>query len=194
MESEAGGVGEAGEADFESALHAGESLEEEFPVGRAAVGVTDRRLLVRQDGHLRAVDLTNVRGVDERTLSERGHVSKAVQWSLLGAFLLVARIVAPLEGLTAEVGPAPEGRFEALYSVVSLLAEILRYADEAFILVGALALAWAGRHAVGYLVGRRTVLAVDVAGADPIHLPPPAEPTAVDRLRGAVASRADREE
>lgn len=166
-----------------------ETVTEEFRVGTAVVGVTDRRLLVRQDGTVRAVDLTNVRAVQSRTLQDRGRLFVALQWGLLGAFLLAAWRYAPLDALVAPVDQPPGVGFDRFYAAVNTLVDALRYLDEAFLLVALLSLAWAARQVVGYALGRDTVLEVTVAGADPVHLPDPGDPTVTDRLRGAVSAR-----
>ena len=182
-------TGAAADDAFRGALRDDETLTETVPVGAAAVGVTDRRLLVRQDAEIRAVDLTNVRAVRRRTLQDRGRLSAALQWGGLAAVLAVARAFAPLEGLVAPVEPPPDGGFEALYEAVAMLVDALRYLDEAFLAVAILAIAWAGRQLVAFYRTREDVLEITVAGGDPVRLPPPGDPTAVDRLRGAVGAR-----
>lgn len=176
---------------FAGELRDGETLTESFTVGAAAVAVTDRRLLVRDEGTIRAVDRTNVRTVHERVLTNRGRLLSAVQWGGLGAFLLVAWRFAPLEGLVAPVEGPPDAGFEGLYAAVNALVEVLRYVDEAFLVVGLLSFAWTARQLLGYLRERRRVLEVTVAGRDPIRLTVPDDPTATDRLRGAVSARSD---
>lgn len=176
---------------FAAHLREGERLTDEFRVGSATVGVTDRRLLVAREGGtpaVRAVDRTNVGSVRQRTLSDRGRLLSAFPWAGLGAFLLAAWRFAPLEGFLAPVEAPPGTGFEGLFETVNTLVELLGYLDEAFLAVGLLAFAWAGFRVVGYLRERRTVLEVAVAGADPIRLPVPDDPTAVDRLRGAVSA------
>lgn len=179
------------EDTFAGETRSGETVADEFYVGDAVVGVTDRRLLVRHDGSVRAVDLTNVREVDDRTLEDRGRLLTALQWGALGAFLLGAWRFAPLEGLVAPVGQPPGGIFEQLYAAVNTLVDALRYVDEAFLAVGLLSLGWAGWQVVRYVQGRNRVLQVTVAGADPVRLPVPEDSTASDRLRGAVSARSD---
>ncbi len=174
---------------FADDLRSGETLADAFHVGEASVGVTDRRLLVRQDSRTRAVDLTNVREVRQRTRQDRGRVLSALQWAGLGVLLLAAWRFAPLEGFVAPVEAPPGGGFEGLYSAVAALMEALRYVDEAFLLVALLALAWAGWQILSFVRGREEVLEVTVAGGHPVRVPPPNDPTAVDRLRGAVNAR-----
>lgn len=177
---------------FAGETRAGETVTEEFRVGSAVVGVTDQRLLVRHDGQIRAVDLTNVREVGDRTLSDRRRILTAIQWVALGAFLLIAWWFAPLDGFVAPVDQAPGGAFRDLYAAVNALVDALRYVDEAFLVVAVLSFGWAGWQLVQYGRGRRRVLEVTVAGAAPVHLPRPADSTATDRLRGAVSARTDR--
>ncbi|WP_254841092.1 hypothetical protein [Natronomonas marina] len=176
---------------FAGHLRDGERLTDEFRVGSATVGVTDRRLLVaRETGTpaVRAVDRTNVGAIRERTLSDRGLVLSALLWAGLGAFLLAAWRFAPLSGFLAPVDVPPGTGFDDLFAAVNALVGLLQYVDEAFLVAGLLALVWAGFRAVGYVRERRTVLEVTVAGADPVRLPSPDDPTAVDRLRGAVSA------
>ena len=183
------GTGAAADDAFRGALRDDETLTETVQVGAAALGVTDRRLLVRQDAEIRAVDLTNVRAVRRRTLQDRGRLSAALQWGGLAAVLVAARAFAPLEALVAPVEPPPGGGFEGLYEAVAVLVDALRYLDEAFLAVALLAIAWAGRQLVAFYRTREDVLAITVAGGDPVRLPPPGDPTDVDRLRGAVVAR-----
>ncbi|PSP67810.1 hypothetical protein BRC85_04595 [Halobacteriales archaeon QS_1_69_70] len=183
------GTGAAADDAFRGALQDGETLTETVQVGAAAVGVTDRRLLVRQGANLRAVDLTNVRAVRRRTLQDRGRLSAALQWGGLAAVLIVARAFAPLESLVAPVEPPPDGGFDALYAAVAVLVNALRYLDEAFLAVAILSIALAGWHLVAFYRTREDVLEVTVAGGDPVRLPSPGDPTDVDRLRGAVGAR-----
>ena len=183
------GTGAAADDAFRGALRDDETLTETVQVGAAALGVTDRRLLVRQDAEIRAVDLTNVRAVRRRTLHDRGRLSAALQWGGLAAVLVAARAFAPLEALVAPVEPPPGGGFEGLYEAVAVLVDALRYLDEAFLAVALLAIAWAGRQLVAFYRTREDVLAITVAGGDPVRLPPPGDPTDVDRLRGAVVAR-----
>lgn len=182
-------TGAAANDDFRGALRDDETLTETVPVGAAAIGVTDRRLLVRQGADVRAIDLTNVREVRRRTLQDRGRLSAALQWGGLAAVLVVARAFAPLEALVAPVEPPPGDGFEALYEAVAVLVDALRYLDEAFLAVALLAIAWAGWHLVAFYRTREDVLEITVAGGDPVRLPPPGDPTDVDRLRGAVGAR-----
>jgi hypothetical protein len=182
-------TGAAADEGFRGALRAEETLTETVQVGAAALGVTDRRLLVRQDAEIRAVDLTNVRAVRRRTLQDRGRLSAALQWGGLAAVLVAARAFAPLEGLVAPVEPPPGGGFEGLYEAVAVLVDALRYLDEAFLAVALLAIAWAGWQLVAFYRTREDVLEITVAGGDPVRLPPPGDPTDVDRLRGAVSAR-----
>jgi len=173
---------------FRGALRDDETLTETVQVGAAAIGVTDRRLLVRQETGIRAVDRTNVRTVRRRTLQDRGRLSTALQWGGLAAVLLAARAFAPLESLVAPVEPPPGGGFEALYEAVGVLVDGLRFLEEAFLAVAVLALGWAGWRLVTFYRTREHVLEITVAGGDPVRLPPPGDPTDVDRLRGAVAA------
>ena len=173
---------------FRGALRDDETLTETVKVDAAAIGVTDRRLLVRQGGDVRAVDLTNVRAVRRRTLQDRGRLSAALQWGGLAAVLVAARAFAPLEALIVPVEPPPGGGFEGLYEAVAVLVDALRYLDEAFLAVALLAIAWAGRQLVGFYRTREHVLEITNAGGDPVRLPPPGDPTDVDRLRGAVSA------
>ena len=182
-------TGAADSDAFRGALRDGETLTEAVRVGAAALGVTDRRLLVRQDAEIRAVDLTNVRAVGQRTLQHRGRLSAALQWGGLAGVLVVARAFAPLEGLVAPVEPPPGGGFEALYAAVAVLVDAFRYLDEAFLAVALLAIAWAGWQLVAFYRTREHVLEITVAGGNPVRLPPPGDPTDVDRLRGAVGAR-----
>lgn len=175
---------------FRDDLRSGETLADAFYVDETAIGVTDQRLLVHRDGHTRAVDLTNVREVRQRTRQDRGRLRSALQWGGLAGFLLAAWLFAPLEGLVAPVEAPPGGGFEGLYSAVGTLVDLLGYVDEAFLVVALLALGWAGWQVLSFLRGREERLEVTVAGADPIELPPPRDATAGDRLRGAIDARA----
>lgn len=178
---------------FAAETRGDETVVEEFRVGTAVVGVTDLRLLVRQNGSVRAVDLTNVRQVHRRTLENRRRLLAAIQWGLLGAFLLAAWRYAPLGALVAPVEQPPGAGFDQFYAAVNTLVDALRYLDEAFLLVAILSIGWAARQVVGYGLGRDRVLEVTVAGADPVHLPVPDDTTVTDRLRGAVSVRTDAE-
>jgi len=177
------------EAPIAADLRDDETLDDAFHVGDATVGVTDRRLLVRQAGRTRAVDLTNVRRVRERTLQDRRRLVPCLQWVLVAAVLLGAWLFVPLENVSGTVVATPGGDFVDFYNAVRTLVDLLEYVDEAFLVVGILALGAAGWRLVSFLRDRETVLEIAVAGADPVHLPPPADPTAVDRLRGAVGAR-----
>jgi len=177
------------EAPLAADLRDDETLDDAFHVGDATVGVTDRRLLVRQAGRTRAVDLTNVRRVRERTRQDRRRLVPCLQWVLVAAVLLGAWLFVPLENVSGTVVATPGGDFVDFYNAVRTLVDLLEYVDEAFLVVGILALGSAGWRLVSFLRERETVLEVTVAGADPVHLPPPADPTAVDRLRGAVGAR-----
>jgi hypothetical protein len=184
-DSQRGGAEDA----IRNEIRTGEALEDAFHVGEAAVGVTGQRLLVRQAGRTRAADLTNVRTVHLRTVQERHRLTSAGLWGGVALLSAVAWLYAPLEGLVAPVEAPPGGGFEGLYHAVGALVSVLVYVDEAFLFVAALALAWAGWQVVAYIRTRREVLEVIVGGADPIHLPAPADDTAVDRLRGTVSAR-----
>ena len=177
------------EAPLAADLRDDETLDDAFHVGDATVGVTDRRLLVRQAGRTRAVDLTNVRRVRERTRQDRRRLVPCLQWVLVAAVLLGAWLFVPLENVSGTVVGTPGGDFVDFYNAVRTLVDLLEYVDEAFLVVGILALGSAGWRLVSFLRDRETVLEVTVAGADPVHLPLPADPTAVDRLRGAVGAR-----
>ena len=174
---------------FRGTLRDDETLTETVQIGAAAVGVTNRRLLVRQGANLRAVDLTNVRAVRRRTLQDRGRLSAALQWGGLAAVLVAARVFAPLEALVVPLEPPPGGGFEVLYEAVAVLVNALRYLDEAFLAVAILSIALAGWHLVAFYRTREDVLEVTVAGGNPVRLPSPGNPTDVDRLRGAVGAR-----
>jgi hypothetical protein len=77
-------------------LRTGETLEDAFHVGEAAVGVTGQRLLVRQAGRTRAADLTNVRTVHLRTVQERHRLTSAGLWGGVALLSAVAWLYAPL--------------------------------------------------------------------------------------------------
>jgi len=180
-----------GAVTVRGALRQGERLTETVDVGAGTVGVTDQRVLVsRQNGNVRAVDRTNVRAVRERAVSERGRLVSAVQWGALGGFLLFARRVAPLEGFVTGVDPPPDVGFERLFAAVNRLLAALQYLEEAFLVVALLALAWAARQLVRYVVARRRVLEVTVVGEEPARLPAPEDPDAVDRIQEALSIRA----
>jgi hypothetical protein len=179
-----------GAVTVQGALRQGERLTETVDVGTGTVGVTDQRVLVsRKSGNVRAVDRTNVRSVRERTISERGSLFSAVQWAVLGGFLLLARRVAPLDALAVTVDRPPDVGFGRLFEAVNQLLGALEYLELAFLVAGLITLAWSARRLVGYVRGRRRVLEVTVVGADPARVPAPEDPGAVDRLQEALSIR-----
>jgi len=179
-----------GEDPFGDQIRTGEHLEEVLQIGAATVGVTDQRLLVRQDDRIRAVDLTNVRAVRHRTIDEKPRLARAAQWTVVALVLLGGWLFAPLDGMTEPIDPPQGTGFDGPFDTVNQLVSVLGYLDEAFLLGGLLAVLPVGGFLLLYVRSREQVLEVTVAGMDPIRLPPPRDTTAVDRLRGAVTARA----
>lgn len=175
---------------FRNDLRNGETLADAFHVDDTVVGVTDRRLLVRRDGATRAVDLTNVRSVRQRTTDEPRRLRQAVQWTVVGVVLVGGWLFAPLDALVQPVEPPQGTGFDGLFETVNRLVDLLGYLDEAFLVGGVLAFLVAGGFVAMYLRRREAVLEITVAGMDPIRIPQPRDATAVDRLRGAVDAHA----
>lgn len=184
-----GGRDENGDADLADLLYEGEQQVDERRVADARVVLTSHRLLVvREQGspRLRAVDRPNLGEVRTRTESERGHLLSAVQWVLLGGFLLAAWRFVPFGGLVRPVeAPAGTG-FGGLFETVNALVALLAYLDEAFLAAGALALAWAVVRVVLYLRGRERFLELTVAGGEPVRFPGGATDEEIDHLRSLV--------
>jgi len=174
------------DAALSKALRSDESLADTLYFGAATVGVTDRRLLVRQDDRTRAVDLTNVEAVRRRTRADTHRLFAAIQWAIVAVVLFGGWLFAPLDGLAVAVDAPPGTGFQGLFATVDRLVGLLGYIDEAFLLGGVATLLLAGGFVAVYLHSRAENLEVIVAGFDPIVLPPPPDDTAVHRLRGAV--------
>lgn len=176
---------------IEDLLYEGETPVEELHLEDTRIVVTGQRLLVVRDRgapRVRAVDRPNLGEVRRRTLSTRGHLLSAVQWAGLGVFLLVAWQVVPFGELVRPVESPPGVGFEGLFAAANALITLFAFLDEAFLLAGALALAWGIVRVGRYLHGRERILEVTVAGADSIRLPATASPETVDRLQTLVQS------
>lgn len=178
-----------GDAELADLLYEGEQQVDERRVADARVVLTSHRLLVfREQGspRLRAVDRPNLGEVRTRTESERGHLLSAVQWVLLGGFLLAAWRFVPFGGLVRPVEAPPGTGFGGLFETVNELVSLLAYLDEAFLAAGALALAWAVVRVGLYLWGRERALELTVAGEEPIRFPGGATDEGTDHLRSLV--------
>jgi len=170
-------------------LYEGEQQVDERRVADARVVLTSHRLLVfREQGspRIRAVDRPNLGEVRMRTESERGHLLSAVQWVLLGGFLLAAWRFVPFDGLVRPVEAPPGTGFGGLFETVNELVSLLAYLDEAFLAAGALALAWAVVRVALYLRGRERALELTVAGEEPIRFPGGATDEGAEHLRTLV--------
>lgn len=171
-------------------LLADERLLEERHVAGALVGLTDRRLLVGRDGgtdDVRAVDRTNVRGVEYRRTDHRGHLLSAALWAGVGLVLVAGWRIVPSEFPSRPVEPIPGAGFESLFEAVNRLVVLLSYLDTAFLLGAALSVGWAGYRVLRYLRSRDRVLEVTVAGGEPIRFPAPDAPEQAEVLRGMLA-------
>lgn len=174
-----------GSVAVDELLQPGEERSDELCVLNARLVLTDRRLLVireHDDPPVRAVDRTNLGRVRSRTVSDRHHLASAVQWGGLGVFLLAAWRFVPFEGLDRPVDPPPGAGFQELFETVNTVVAIAGFVDEAFLLVGGLALGWTLARLGLYIRGRQRVLEVSVAGGDSIRLQGPSE-EATGRLR-----------
>lgn len=189
---DADGEGDAnGDADGDLAdlLYDGEQQVDERRVADARVVLTSHRLLVvreRGSPRLRAVDRPNLGEVRTRTESERGHLLSALQWVLLGGFLLAAWRFVPFGGLVRPVEAPPGTGFGDLFETVNALVALLAYLDEAFLAAGALALAWAVVRVALYLHGRERALELTVSGEEPIRFPGGATDEGAEHLRSLV--------
>ena len=167
-----------------------ERLLEERRVAGAAVGVTDRRLVVCSadgTGDIRAVDRTSVRAVEFRSSNDRDQLLSAALWAGLGVFLLVGGGFLPSGGLFRPVDPPSTVGFDGLFEAVNRLIALLSYLDTAFLAVAALSFVWAGYRLLRYVRSRENVLEVAVAGGESIRVPAPDSPEQAAELRSMLA-------
>lgn len=184
-----GGHDETGHPDVADVLEEGERRVDEVRVGDARVVLTDRRLVVFREAvspSIRAVDRVNLGDVNNRTKSTPGHLLSAVQWAILGGFLLAAWRLVPFGALVRPVDP-PEGTgFGELFEAVNTIVRLMAFLDEAFLAAGVLALAWGAVRVGRYLYGRTRVLEVTVAGEEPITFTDDVGNESMERLRTLV--------
>lgn len=180
-----GASGRAGD-EPEGLLQDGERRLDEVSIRDAQVTVTDRRLIAITPGRdppRRAIDRANVTAIGVRTRRTGGSLWVAGQWALLGILLVAVPRFIAFEGLVRPVEPRPGSSLSGIFELANAITGAFALLDEAFLVVGALALAWAAWRLVGYLRARERNLEVTVAGGEPLFLPVPATDEPVERLR-----------
>ena len=112
-----------------------ERLLEERRIAGAAVGVTDRRLVVCSadgTGDIRAVDRTSVRAVEFRSSNDRDQLLPAALWAGLGVFLLVGGGFLPSGGLFRPIDPPSAVGLDGLFEAVNRSIALLSYLEPRF--------------------------------------------------------------
>lgn len=175
----------------ETPLYEGEERVDTVTVGDTRLVVTTHRLLIRpEEGGTgrRAVDRANLGAIQVQTRSTRGYIWLGLQWGLVGLFLLGAWQVVPFSALVRSIQQPAGTGFEGLFRAAQTLVDLFARLDEAFLLGGVLALAWAGVRLVQYVRSRDRALEIAVAGADPVRLPVSKSDATVERLRELLAT------
>lgn len=175
----------------ETPLYEGEERVDAVTVGDTRLVVTSHRLLVRPEGDAsgrRTVDRADLGAIRLRTRSKRGYVWSGLQWGLLGLFLLGAWQVVPFDGLVRPVEQPAGAGFSSLFEGARTLVNLFTFLDEAFLLVGVLALVSSVVRFAQYAHSRGRTLEIAVTGADPVSLPVPESDATVERLRELLAT------
>lgn len=181
----------------EQLTYDGEDVVETVAAGTGGVVVTTHRVLVfspEGDGEAFShVDRPNVAGVEEHEGGETRWLALGVKAGVVGAVLLLAGALLPLDALVGDVdvgrGTGAIGLGGAMGPLETML-RILRSLDAVLLVLGALAFLVAAGALGWYLRTRERQLRIDRAGGEPLPLSLGDEPLddgTVARLRRAIA-------
>jgi hypothetical protein len=171
--------------------YAGEDVIDRIDLGESRVVVTSHRVLVATPegpgSRFRSVYRPNVLGIERGVRTHESAGRRALQAGVYAVVLSVAGVFLDLGGLIGAVdlsGTEVLGGVSAaiggLLSLFALLDDLLLAAG---LIAGVVAIAFAGL----YLWHRETEFLIQVAGDDPVSLPPQERQEAVaDRLRAAI--------
>lgn len=184
----------------EQLLFDGETIDTEVAVGPATVVVTSHRLLAftpQADGKdYRAVDRPNVRDVERRAVYGLDYRERAIKLGVVAAILLVVGVILDPESLLPKPdvsGAGSAAGFGDVLGIVDRMIGLFHALDALLIGVGVLLAVVAVALGALQLSTRSVVLAVDVAGEDPITLPKRVDPGELERLQAAIEPPATEE-
>lgn len=180
----------------EQLTYEGEEITETVEAGAGGVVVTSHRVLVfspEGDGEAFShVDLPNVGGVEALEAGEPRWLYLAGQAGVVGAILLLAGAVLPLDAMIGDVeigrGASALG-VGGVVGVIDTILGLLRNLDTILLVLGALAFLIAAGALGWYLTTREHELRIERAGEDPLTLPTGDEgvpESVVQRLRRAI--------
>lgn len=180
----------------EQLTYSGEEITESVAVGERGLVVTTHRVLVfSPDGDGEAfsdVELPNVTGLIEDERGERRFLMFAAQAGILGAVLLAAGFLIPIESMIGDVSFGEgAGRLGigGFIGVIEGLIGLLRSLDTILLVLGALCLLGAAGAMGWYLQTRDRMLVIERAGNDPLTIPLGEDRVAratLQRLRRAI--------
>jgi len=180
----------------EDLLYDGESVEESIELGTARVVVTSHRVLAftpeMEGENFTQADLPNVESVDVGSVSDRGLLSRAIQFGVVGAVLVVLGLVIDFEsilgGATFDADAAQEVGAGGIISLAQRFISFMIQLDYLMRVFGVLALGLAAVLFGVYWFLRDPTLRITVAGDKPdIHLPRPTEKSGIKaRLEAAI--------
>jgi hypothetical protein len=168
----------------EDLLYDGEYVEESIEIETARVVVTSHRVLAftpeMEGENFTQADLPNVESVDASSRSDGGLLSRAVQFGVVGAVLLVLGLVIDFEsilgGATFDADAAQEVGAGGIISLAQRFISFMIQLDYLMRVFGALALLLAAVMFGVYWFLRDPTLKITVAGDKPdIQLPRPAD-------------------
>lgn len=169
----------------------GEEVVDRVDLGEATVAVTTHRVLVSTPTgpgrRFRSVYRPNVTGVRRDVETDEAAGRRALQAGAYALVLSAGGFFLDLDGLVAGVNLSGTGELGGAAAVVEGLLSLLVLLDDALLgvglLVGAVAVGFAGI----YVWRRDRTFRIEIAGGEPISLPPGGDETALaDQLRAAV--------
>ena len=161
----------------EQLTYDGEEITETVELGAGGVVVTTHRVLVfsptGEGEAFSRVDRPNVTGIERIEAGERRFLFAGAKAGAVGAVLLVAGAVLPLDSLVGDVEFGQAGGRIGIGGVVGLLESILgvlRSIDTVLLVLGALAFLVAAAAFGWYLRTRAPQLRIERAGDEPLTL------------------------
>jgi hypothetical protein len=170
-------------------LYAGEARIDEAYVDDARLVLTSHRLLVQREHgqRLRTVERPNVLGVATETQGHVGRLSLGMQSLVLGVVLVAFSRFARFDGLVPTIeNPGTAGGLGGLFEAAAFLFEVLQVLDDALLVGGLLAIVAGAGLVAWWVLTRETVVAVQVSGGEPIHLPSSAPGRDAERVRALL--------
>ncbi len=173
--------------------YAGEDVVERIDMGESRIAVTTHRVLVATPGgprsRFRSVHLPNVLGIEQSVRTHGRARRRALRAGVYAVVLSAAGVFLDLDGLVASVDLSGTEVLGGIATSIERLLSLLALLDDLLLAAGLLAGVVAVAFVVRYVRHRKREFRIEVAGDDPISLPPQERDGVVaDRLRAAIHS------